>query len=250
MDSPSARYSSQLFGTPCASADYKPRTAKVESSFQAMPSHALCTALCQAAVAIRPLEHADLPAVRLMFAAGMRAYADQFNSDSKLHKFWHRYVDGALLDDLSDQGINETYIDTGGFWVAVDSATGRLLGCVGAQRISEQLCELRRMSVNQQARGRGIGQLLVWWLEEWAVAEQFGQVFLTTGSVMVPAKALYLAAGYELYEVRTVGPPQKATRPDGMTELFDFQQLAFRKSLTSNSGRWVWAAHSPHSSKL
>jgi len=206
---------------------------------------AIMTALKTRHITILPVgaDPSYRTAVHEMFADGMLLYANQFDKSSTIHSYWLAYVREALQGDLSDEGIRSTYTDTGGFWVAVDSETNSVLGCVGAQRISDNVCELRRMSISMKARKRGIAQLLIWWLEEWAVGCGFSQVVLTTGSVMVPAKALYLAAGYELYEIKQMGKPQQMQTADGSKQVIELSQLAFRKVLTSNAGRWVWNPH-------
>ena len=55
-------------------------------------------------------------------------------------------------------------------------------------------------------------------LEEWAASQGFTQVVLTTGSVMAPARALYLAAGYELYDSRTLGTPKPGVPPEQVAQ--------------------------------
>lgn len=117
----------------------------------------------------------DMPGVRALFAAGMTPYADQFPTGSPMHKMWLRYVQKALGEDISDQGVKDTYLEAGGgLWVAEDLRGSKaLLGCVAGQRISDTDCELRRMSVCASTRGRGLGKLLCWHLEDWAVSNGF-----------------------------------------------------------------------------
>lgn len=171
-------------------------------SATAAPSSALRAALQRHGLQIRTVRPSDMDAVREIFAVGMRSYADQFREGSRMNQCvprlpqaltgctrgWLQYVEFSQQDDLSDQGVVRVYAATGGcFWVVCDSA-GSLLGCVGAQRISQDVCELRRMSVDPKARRRGVGQLLIWWLEEWAVAGGFKQVVLSTASVMAQVR--------------------------------------------------------------
>jgi carbonic anhydrase len=59
------------------------------------------------------------------------------------------------------------YVAPGGV-LLVARVQGRLIGCVAAHRWSEGVCEMKRLFVQDEARGSGCGSLLVQCLLDWA----------------------------------------------------------------------------------
>ena len=91
---------------------------------------------------------------------------------------------------------------TGAFVVAyleVDGGDRSAVGCGGIRRVEgvESTCELKRMFVAPEARGRGIARALLERLEEEAVALGYSTVWLETGTEQPEAIALYESHGYE-----------------------------------------------------
>jgi ribosomal protein S18 acetylase RimI-like enzyme len=92
----------------------------------------------------------------------------------------------------------------------------QIVGCVALQhRPGEDAGELRRMSVAEPARGRGVAAALAAELERHARARGLARVFCTTSSLQGPARALY---GRRLGWVETGAPGfhERAER-DGVT---------------------------------
>ena len=85
------------------------------------------------------------------------------------------------------------------------------MGIVGAQDLGGDEVELRRMSVSATARGLGLGQRLVWTVEEHAIRHGFRTVMLSTGMVMDLAIRLYESCGYTRQP-----PPQGGTKEFGI----------------------------------
>ena len=83
----------------------------------------------------------------------------------------------------------------GTFLVGFDS-TGRPLCCGGLKRLSDEACEIKRMYVIPEARGRGVGRQLLTALER--VATEFGYrvARLDTGPRQPDAEHLYRCTGY------------------------------------------------------
>ena len=78
------------------------------------------------------------------------------------------------------------------FASAPASASGPVIGCVGLEhKPGEDRAELRRMSVDQGARGRGAAVALAAALEAHAQARGLRAVFCTTSSLQPAAMALY-----------------------------------------------------------
>jgi amino-acid N-acetyltransferase len=113
----------------------------------------------------------------------------------------------ALLDStgLPREGVAE-FLD--GFLVARD-ATGRLVGCVGAERHGD-LALLRSAAVAPQLQRSGLGLRLVAALIESARAEGVGEVALltTTARDFFARKSGFADAARADYEDRLAGSPE------------------------------------------
>lgn len=89
---------------------------------------------------------------------------------------------------------------TGAFVVAfleVDGGDSMPVGCAGIRRLDDTTCELKRMYVDPDARGRGIARSLLERLEDEAVALGYTTLWLETGTEQPEAIALYESHGYE-----------------------------------------------------
>ena len=90
---------------------------------------------------------------------------------------------------------------TGAFVVAyleVDGGDRSAVGCAGIRRVDgvDGTCELKRMFVAPEARGRGVARSLLERLEEEAVALGYSTMWLETGTEQPEAIALYESHGY------------------------------------------------------
>jgi len=184
----------------------------------------------------------DLLDVHRIFRQGFEFYADPLPETSPVKKFIEKYIVSSIEDDLAR--IDEVYVKPGGaFFVAADTQSdGRVVGCVAVEKKSDTAVELRRMSVDPEVRGQGLGLSLVRMAEEFAALGGFETLFLSTGTNMAPAVALYHRAGFEAHEIKwwPIEAVEAANEQAG--------HVAFRKPITSNSGRWVWSSFEPHPS--
>eukprot|EP00048_Salpingoeca_helianthica_P018275 m.241449 g.241449 ORF g.241449 m.241449 type:complete len:224 (-) comp24407_c0_seq1:18-689(-) len=113
------------------------------------------------------------------------------------YKLCRDYVVENFQADMKDP--TEHYRGNGSrFWVAVDSSTGAILGTVALDHRGEKEAELRRMSVVAASRGRGVGKLLLFALEEHAREYGYTRVFLSTTTAQQPAISMYLKGGFKL----------------------------------------------------
>ena len=99
--------------------------------------------------------------------------------------------------DLAD--LEEFYFKHGGrFDVLLETATGRIVGCVGLLPLEEDpsACELRKMYLDRQFRGRGLGKWLLAHALDQARQLGFNRVVLETASVLVEALKLYHGVGF------------------------------------------------------
>lgn len=126
-----------------------------------------------------------------IFAEGMSDYPEHKDSPQLAE-----YIEHSVKTDLAD--IHGTYIAPGGnFWVVTPADNSSIVvGMVALEPKPEKEGELRRMSVKSDYRRYGIGRLLISTLEEWAAAEGYHKVWLTTGEIMRKACAFYKSTGY------------------------------------------------------
>lgn len=88
---------------------------------------------------------------------------------------------------------------------SLSSAQGKVLGMAALVPISADFelgkaAEIKRMCVHTAARGQGIGQALIKFLEKEALKEGYERVMLETGYDFVDARKLYEKLGYKYIE--------------------------------------------------
>lgn len=91
-----------------------------------------------------------------------------------------------------------------GVWL-VAYVDGEAVGCGGLQRLGTEVAEIRRIYLDERARGRGIGRALLGHLEEHARTLGYERVRLTTGDSQPEALGLFRATGYREIEPFTDG---------------------------------------------
>ena len=80
------------------------------------------------------------------------------------------------------------------------------LCCGGIKRLPDGACEIKRMYVVPEARGRGVAKDLLGALEDEARALGYSVVRLDTGPEQPHAERMYRAAGYEPIENFNANP--------------------------------------------
>lgn len=105
------------------------------------------------------------------------------------------YIKECLQDDLSNIPNVYNRKQGGFFLVAIDDSTGTIVGTVGLEPKGQDLYELRRMSVDAQYQGKGIGRRLLQRLDQEC---QKGKITLGTSKFMYAAQALYQRNGFVL----------------------------------------------------
>ena len=99
--------------------------------------------------------------------------------------------EGATHFRLDPDEVGEGH---GAFLVAYDG--GRPVGCGALRRLDTDTAEIKRMYVAPEARGRGLGRLLLGALEGEARRLQVARIVLETGVRQREALGLYESAGY------------------------------------------------------
>jgi putative acetyltransferase len=106
---------------------------------------------------------------------------------------------GATDADLDD--IEGHYVHRGGcFDVLVESRTGRIIGCAGLDPAGDGRCELRKMYLDANFRGQGLGRLLLEHALHQAQRFGFRRIELETASVLSAARSLYESYGFRSFQ--------------------------------------------------
>ena len=120
----------------------------------------------------------------------------------------HDLVLGVLLEhgfeydrlkdaDLND--INDYYFASGGtFFVGIED--GRVVGTAGVRKLEGDLCEIRRIYLNEELRGKGYGKKLFMAALDFAEKNCSG-VMLKTDSTLTKAIDMYLKQGFTLQKI-------------------------------------------------
>jgi GNAT superfamily N-acetyltransferase len=85
--------------------------------------------------------------------------------------------------------------NAGAFLVAV--LDGRPVGCAGLQRLDATACEIRRVFVQESARGEGVARTLLAALLDTARDLSYERARLDTGDRLTEARSLFLAFGFK-----------------------------------------------------
>ncbi|XP_069833233.1 N-acetyltransferase 8-like isoform X3 [Dendropsophus ebraccatus] len=133
------------------------------------------------------------------------------------------YIDHALSDDMLD--IREYYLQRDGynFWVA-ESSDGEVIGTIAALPSSEpggeKHLELKRLSVAEHHRGKGIGSVLCRTLIDFARKRGCEAVVLTTTLSQIEAQKMYEKLGFRHTDtLYLLGP---------LSEFLGFSFLAYK----------------------
>ena len=116
---------------------------------------------------------------------------------------WSQTVDELLAEWDAENGINDVneamthYLDNRGeFRVLTHSEI--IVGMGAVRRLSDEVCELKRMWFLRAYRGRGLGRVFATELIEWARDNGYQIMRLDSGSppLFAPAHHLYRSLGF------------------------------------------------------
>jgi GNAT superfamily N-acetyltransferase len=82
----------------------------------------------------------------------------------------------------------------GAFFIIYDDENP--IGCVGLKRFDSNSCELKRMYIKEEFRGRGFGKTIVKFIADIALRLGYEQILLDTNVEMPAAVNAYLKAGF------------------------------------------------------
>lgn len=130
--------------------------------------------------AIRPATPDDHDPVRAVVSSVLDEYRlppDRDDADNDLVDIEATYFDGGTLDVVTDP-------------------EGRIVGSCGIVRLDDARCELKKMYLLPDARGRGLGRRLLERATAFARGRGFRSIELTTASALVEAIAMYRRRGF------------------------------------------------------
>lgn len=126
-------------------------------------------------------------------------FSDEYASGVKSLVLGVLEEEGFAYDPMKDsdlEDIRASYFDRGGaFFLALES--GRLAGTSAVRRTGPDTCEIRRVYVRRDMRGRGIGSALFRTALSYAVSN-YSRVTLKTDMSLCEAIGMYLRHGFRV----------------------------------------------------
>jgi len=116
--------------------------------------------------------------------------------------FFTEYTD-SLDFDLGFQNFDEELANLPGDYVRPTGCLllaiykGQSVGCVGLRKLSDGVCEMKRLYVREQFRGLGLGRALAEAIIQEARKSGYKYMRLDTVPSMEVARALYISVGFK-----------------------------------------------------
>ena len=138
------------------------------------------------------------PVIRPLDQPGDLGWVVQAHGEQYAAEFgWNTELEALIAKIVADYANQaEPQRSRSGAWIA--ELDGRRAGCVFCVPEGETTAKLRILLVDQAARGHGLGSALVARCVEFAREVGYERVVLWTNDVLVAARKIYLAAGFEL----------------------------------------------------
>jgi putative acetyltransferase len=149
---------------------------------------------------VRPAANEDIPLIKNVVFTVLREYGlkpDEAGKDK----------------DLND--IEKNYFSSGGFFgVIVNNTNNQVVGTFGLFAIDKDICELRKMYLLKNERGKGIGRFMMTYAIKIAEEKKFKKITLETISPLKEAISLYRKFGF-----KEISPVEINSRVDQAFEL-------------------------------
>ncbi len=102
--------------------------------------------------------------------------------------------------DTDLKNIEQSYFSRGGRFCVLEDADGRIIATCALYPMGEATCELRKMYIRPEHRGRGYGKRLLEAALSHARQMDFRTMTLETATVLKEAVCLYKSYGFKPYE--------------------------------------------------
>ena len=135
---------------------------------------------------IRPATNSDVPAIQKIVFSTLAEHG--LHSDP-----------GGKDKDLDD--IEKSYLSGNGFFgVAINTETNHIVGTFGLFPQAEKICELRKMYLSKESRGKGLGKFILDSAVQIAKEKHYTKIILETISPLRAAISLYKKYGFKEIE--------------------------------------------------
>jgi GNAT superfamily N-acetyltransferase len=131
---------------------------------------------------IRPALPADIPDVRRM----IEEYVSWIGLDLAFQDI-----------DAERAGLPGEYAPPTGVLFVAPGGEGRLAGMIGLRRFDAGICEMKRLFVRPEARGRGLAKQLIAAVLDEARRLGYAEIRLDTLPMMGDAQSLYVSLGFD-----------------------------------------------------
>ena len=98
--------------------------------------------------------------------------------------------------DAEIDGLPGDYVPPRGALFVVDD-DARLIGMIGLRPLEGEVCEMKRLFVRPEARGRGLAKQLIARVLDEARRLDYDEIRLDTLPMMADAQSLYVALGFD-----------------------------------------------------
>ena len=105
-------------------------------------------------------------------------------------------------EDKTDSDLNNIqkyYTDNNGFFGKI-LINDKIVGTIGLLKLNEDICELRKMYLLKEHRGKGLGKILMDIIIKKAKEKKYKKIELETASVLQEAIGLYKKYGFREIE--------------------------------------------------
>ena len=119
----------------------------------------------------------------------------------------------AVRNFFSEIGLESEAVDNlpENFWVAM-AKDNKVVGTVGISDCENRIAQLKRMYVEEELRGKGLGKRLMSAVIDFAKQNGYEKMFLITSPENIKAQEFYTKNGWEKVDAP---PDTQATYPDG-----------------------------------
>jgi putative acetyltransferase len=149
---------------------------------------------------LRPASNSDIPSIQRVVFTCLGEYGLKPDLTGK---------------DYDLQDIEKNYFSNNGYFgVAVNTNTNAIVGTFGLFSFAPEICELRKMYLKKDYRGKGMGKFMLGTAIGIAKEKNFKRIFLGTISPLVEAISLYRQYGF-----REIAPGEINSRVDRAFEL-------------------------------